>query len=74
MTTATLHKHATITYNPKGQPISVQLNLKNRIIRQAYENMMEDVTDAMMAMQRDDNDTISHEEVKARILSLQNKR
>jgi hypothetical protein len=56
MTTATLHKHRTITYNEKSQPISVSLNLKNRMMKRFYETLMEDFIDTLAVIEVMKND------------------
>jgi hypothetical protein len=47
MTAATLKKYRTITYDDKGKPVSVVLNLKNKIMREAYNKALEEIEDRM---------------------------
>ncbi len=43
MTATTLKKLRTITYDAKGKPASVLLNLKNKIMREAYLKAIEEI-------------------------------
>ncbi|MDZ7935731.1 MAG: hypothetical protein U5M51_12385 [Emticicia sp.] len=52
MTTATLRKYRTYLTDEKGKPVAVQLDLRNKVIRQAYEEMMEDLEDLAEAKAR----------------------
>ncbi|MBK6977728.1 MAG: hypothetical protein IPH28_12030 [Cytophagaceae bacterium] len=47
MTSATLKKLRTITYDSAGKPASVTLNLKNKNFRKFYEVLMEDYLDVL---------------------------
>lgn len=47
MTASTLRKYKTITYDEKGKPASVSLNLKNKLMKKAYEKVMEEIEDAL---------------------------
>lgn len=47
MTATSLRKYKTITYDEKGKPTSVSLNLKNKLMRKAYEKVMEELEDAL---------------------------
>lgn len=46
-----LKKHHTFFYDDKGNPIMVQLDLRNRAVREAYEDWM----DAREAMAREND-------------------
>lgn len=49
----TLKKHQTYFYDEKGNPIMVQLDLRNKAVREAYEDWM----DAREAMARENDET-----------------
>ena len=51
MTTAALKKHQTYFYDEKGNPVMVQLDLRNKALREAYEDWM----DAKEAMAREND-------------------
>lgn len=75
MNTAKTNRNITYFYNDKGQLTIVQLNLQDKVIREAYEDVLETIEDRLdtrEAMARDDDDYISHEEVKSRVIALQN--
>ncbi len=72
MTAAALNMYRTFLYDEQGEPVVVQLDLRNEFLKKAYEKVMEEVEDyldAQEAMARDDNDTIPWEEVKAGLYS-----
>ena len=73
MTAATLKKYRTYLTDENGKPVMVQLDLRNKALRHAYEAWMEELEDTWTAMERDDDDTISYEQVKERILAAQPK-
>ena len=73
MTAAALKKYRTYLTDDNGKPVMVQLDLRNKEMRAFYEAWMEDLEDTWTAMERDDDDTISYEQVKARILAAQPK-
>ena len=73
MTAAALKKYRTYLTDENGKPVMVQLDLRNKEMRTFYEAWMEDLEDTWTAMERDDDDTISYEQVKARILAAQPK-
>ena len=73
MTAATLKKYRTYMVNDAGKPVFVQLDLRHKVIRDAYEQWMEDLEDTITAMERDNEETVSFEEVKNRILATQPK-
>ena len=43
MTAIDIKKYRKYTYNEAGKPIMVQLDLRNKIIRKAYEKAMEEI-------------------------------
>ena len=43
MTAATLKKLRTITYDAQGKPASVLINLKNKMMREAYFKAVEEI-------------------------------
>jgi hypothetical protein len=47
MTETILQKYKTITYDEKGKPVTVSLNLKNKLMKKAYEKVMEEIEDAL---------------------------
>jgi hypothetical protein len=47
MTTASLRKYKTFLYVDKGNPIMVQLDLRNKLIKHAYERAMEELEDML---------------------------
>lgn len=72
MTAATLNMYRTFLYNEKGEPVIVQLDLRNEFLKKTYEKVMEefeDYLDAQEAMTRDDDDTVTWEEVKKGLYS-----
>lgn len=74
MTVAKIKRNITYLYDEKGQPAIVQLDLRNKVVKEAYEEVfdkIEDYLDTQEAMARDDDDYVSHEEVKSRVLALQ---
>jgi hypothetical protein len=55
MTAASLRKYKTFLYDDKGKPVMVQLDLRNKLIKHAYERAMEvleDMLDIAEAEQR----------------------
>ena len=54
MTIATLKKYRTVSYDAHGKPIGVQLDLRNKELRNFYEVMMEDLMAVKEAMKNDD--------------------
>jgi hypothetical protein len=57
MTASASNKYKTVLYDKKGKPVMVQLDLRNKIMKMAYEKAMEeieDMLDAEEAMRRDD--------------------
>lgn len=48
----TLRKYRTYLTDDQGKPVMVQLDLRNKMIRQAYEEMMEDLEDLVEAKAR----------------------
>lgn len=52
MTTATLKKYRTYLTDENGKPVMVQLDLRNKVIRKAYEEWMEDLEDYAEAQAR----------------------
>lgn len=57
MTATILNKYKTVLYDKKGKPVMVQLDLRNKMMKMAYEKAMEemeDMLDAEEAMRRDD--------------------
>ncbi len=52
MVADTLRKHQTFFYDEKGNPVMVQLDLKNKVVREAYEDWM----DAREATARENDD------------------
>jgi truncated hemoglobin YjbI len=71
MTAATLKKYRTYLTDDAGKPVMVQLDLRNKMLKNAYEEWMEDLEDTMNAMQRDNDEVVDFETVKTRILSTQ---
>lgn len=74
MTSEAIKKLRTITYDAKGKPVSVLLNLKNKMMREAYEKAMEEIEDRMdteeaMKRMNDGSEMIPWEEAKKRIYS-----
>jgi|GEM_PF-2580766 len=63
----TLRKYRTFTYDPKGKPLAVTLNLKNPKMRSFFETLMEDFEDTLVAMERQDEEGIPWETVKANL-------
>lgn len=47
MTAATLKKLRTITYDANGKPELVILNLKNKMMREAYKKAIEEIEDRL---------------------------
>jgi hypothetical protein len=47
MTAATLRKYKTFLYDDKGKPVMVQLDLRNKLIKLAYEKAMEEIEDML---------------------------
>lgn len=47
MNSKTLKRHVTYLYDEKGKLVSVQLNLRNKIIRNFYAQLMEDLEDTL---------------------------
>ena len=56
MTATTFKKYRTFTYDEKGKPVAVQLDLRNKHMRTFFEEMMEDLEDTVEAMARDDEE------------------
>jgi len=69
MNSKSLKKHVSYLYDEKGKLVCVQLNLRNKIIRNFYAQLMEDLEDTLDAMARDDEDTIPSEEVRASLIA-----
>lgn len=67
MTVATLRKYKTFSYDKNGKPVAVEFNLRNKVMREFFESMMEDFEDTLEAIARDDEDTIPWEEVQANL-------
>jgi hypothetical protein len=47
MTAARLRKYKTFLYDDKGKPVMVQLDLRNKLMKQAYERAMEELEDML---------------------------
>jgi hypothetical protein len=47
MTAASLQKYKTFFYDEKGKPVMVQLDLRNKMMKQAYERAMEELEDML---------------------------
>lgn len=67
MTATNLKKYRTFTYNEKGNPISVSLDLKNRMMKKFFDSLMEDFEDTLVAMERQDEESIPWEQLKAEL-------
>ncbi|MCP9770619.1 hypothetical protein EGI22_22150 [Lacihabitans sp. LS3-19] len=67
MTALNLEKYRTFTLNEKGTPISVSLDLKNRSMKRLFEILMEDFEDSLIAKERQDEESLPWEEVKANL-------
>ncbi len=52
MTAAALKKYRKYLTDDKGKPVMVQLDLRNKAMRQAYEEWMEDLEDLTEAKAR----------------------
>ena len=64
--------YRTFLYDEKGEPVIVQLDLRNEFLKKTYEKVMEefeDYLDAQEAMTRDDDDTVTWKEVKKGLYS-----
>lgn len=75
MTVAKIKRDITYFFDKEGQPTIVQLDLRNKVVKEAYEEVfekIEDYLDTQEAMARDDDDYISHEDVKSRVIALLN--
>lgn len=58
MTASKLNKYKTILYDVKGRPIVAQLDLRNKLMREVYEQIMEELEDRLdvqEAMVRDND-------------------
>ncbi len=61
-----LKKYVTDLYDEKGKLICVQLNLRNKIIRNFYAQLMEDLEDTLDSIEAmKDKETVSWEVVQA---------
>ncbi|WP_373514552.1 hypothetical protein [Persicitalea sp.] len=67
MTVNALKKYKTFSYDKDGNPVAVKLDLTNKVMREFFESMMEDFEDTLDAIARDDEDTVSWEEVQANL-------
>jgi hypothetical protein len=47
MTAANISKYKTLLYDKSGKPIMVQLDLRNKMMKQAYERAMEELEDML---------------------------
>jgi hypothetical protein len=47
MTAGSLRKYKTFLYDDKGKPVMVQLDLRNKLIKHAYERAMEELEDML---------------------------
>jgi hypothetical protein len=74
MTASSIQKFTTYLYDASGKPIMLQLDLKNKKFKKFVEDMIEDYEDTLTAMERDNDDTISSEEVEKRVFALQNEK
>ena len=71
MVASRLSKYKTILYDEKGRPVMAQLDLRNKLMRRAFEKAMEELEDELdvkEAMARDDGQGIPWEEVRANFL------
>lgn len=64
MTTALLERNMTFLNNTKGEMVAVQLDLKNKAMKQFFE----DLVDTMTVIERQDEPTIPFEQVRKEIL------
>ncbi len=64
MTTALLERNMTFLNNTKGEMVAVQLDLKNKAMKQFFE----DLIDTMTVIERQDEATIPLEQVRKEIL------
>lgn len=67
MTASNLEKYRTFTYNEKGRPISVSLDLKNRNMKKFFDILMEDFEDTLVVMERQVEESVPWEEFKAEL-------
>jgi hypothetical protein len=74
MTASSIQKFTTYLYDASGKPIMLQLDLKNKKFKKFVEDMIEDYEDTLTAMERDNDDTISSEEVEKRVFALHNEK
>ena len=78
MTPQALKKYRTYLTDDNGKPVMVQLDLRNKALRCAYEAWMEDFEDTLEAQKRmkelhdDPSLAISWEEAKTRIYDRTN--
>jgi hypothetical protein len=71
MTASSIQKFKTYLYDANGKPIMLQIDLKNQRFRKFLEEAIEDYEDTLTAIARDDEDTVSSEEVEKRVFALQ---
>jgi len=64
MTATNLNKYRKFTYNEKGTPIAVSLDLKNRMMKKFFESLMDDFEDTLLAMERQNEESIPWEQIK----------
>jgi hypothetical protein len=65
MTTALLEKNMTFLNNTKGEMVAVQLDLKDKLMKQFFEDLMDTIT----VIERQEEPTIPLEQVRKEILS-----
>lgn len=71
MTASTINKYKTYLYDENGKPVALQLDLKNKKFKDYIEEMIEDYEDTIVAMERENGETIDASLVEKRVLALQ---
>jgi ribosome maturation factor RimP len=69
MTSNILRKHINFIVNPKGEKVAVQLDLKNKLMRKLFEEIAQDFDDTMTVLERQDEERIPFEQIKAELLA-----
>ena len=74
MTSDELKNYVTHFYDEKGEPIIAQLDLRNEVLRDFYERLMEDlgdILDSIEALKEENGKRYSLEEIEEELLSSQ---